>query len=72
MSFNKSMASCSLFLEFLIWSLSPNYFNNNNANGFNVNSGNNSLYVVIYLKLGTEFETGGDGTPTNPYVVKYN
>ena len=27
---------------------------------------------VISLKPGIEFETGGDGTPTNPYVVKYN
>ena len=27
---------------------------------------------VVSLKLGIEFETGGDGTPTNPYVVKYN
>ena len=66
------MASCSLFLEFLIWSLSPNNFNNNNANEFNVSNGNNGLYLVISLKLETEFETGGDGTPTNPYVVKYN
>jgi hypothetical protein len=26
---------------------------------------------VVSLKLGTEFDTGGDGTGTNPYVVKY-
>ena len=27
---------------------------------------------VISLKLGVKFENGGDGTPTNPYIVKYN
>ena len=26
---------------------------------------------VVSLKLGTEFENGGEGTPTKPYVVKY-
>ena len=31
-----------------------------------------SYRPVVSLKLGTEFETGGEGTPTNPYVVKYN
>jgi hypothetical protein len=30
-----------------------------------------SLRPVVSLKPGTEFESGGDGTLTNPYVVKY-
>ena len=30
------------------------------------------LRPVISLKLGTKFESGGDGTALNPYVVKYN
>ena len=29
------------------------------------------LRPVISLKYGIKFEKGGDGTPTNPYVVKY-
>ena len=29
------------------------------------------LRPVISLKPGIEFESGGNGTPTNPYVVKY-
>ena len=35
---------------------------------------NSSLGVrpVVSLKLGTEFEIGGNGTSTNPYIVKYN
>ena len=28
------------------------------------------LRPLISLKMGTEFETGGDGTGTNPYIVK--
>ena len=31
----------------------------------------NDIRPVISLKLGTEFEAGGTGTPTNPYIVKY-
>ena len=30
------------------------------------------LRPVVSLRLGTEFVEGGDGTGTNPYVVKYN
>ncbi len=30
------------------------------------------LRPVVSLKLGTEFEKGGDGSTINPYVVKYN
>ena len=35
-------------------------------------SENRGIRPVISLKLGVEFEEDGDGTPTNPYVVKYN
>ena len=40
------------------------------------NSKANSPYVmirpVVSLKPGIEFLAEGDGTPTNPYIVKYN
>ena len=64
------------------WSLSPSHFNSVNAGEFTlstagsissygsvVNAG--GLRPVVSLKPGTEFESGGDGTPTNPYIVKY-
>jgi hypothetical protein len=63
------------------WSLSPYLFSNVVAREFivNGNGGLNNTYVnlsrgvrpVVSLKPGTEFESGGDGTPTNPYIVKY-
>ena len=65
------------------WSLSPSDFSQNSAselapNPFGSPISTSTKYVngsgirpVVSLKLGTEFETGGDGTPTNPYVVKY-
>ena len=63
------------------WSLSPNYFTNIYAYEFDVVSdgylvSTNARYSsgvrpVVSLKRGTEFESGGNGTPTNPYVVKY-
>ena len=63
------------------WSLSPDYFYHSNAVEFLLD-GNGRLnggYVsysagvrpVVSLKHSVEFETGGNGTPTNPYVVKY-
>ena len=68
------------------WSMSPNYFDcyynygsakvfvNDNyfgyLNGQAVYEGT-GVRPVVSLKSGTEFVTGGDGTPTNPYVVKY-
>ena len=62
------------------WSLSPGSFNGNTASQFNSTGKLNHVSVVnsfglrpvISLKSGVEFETGGEGTPTNPYVVKYN
>ena len=64
------------------WSLSPNYFNSYLANEFSVSnkgllsnnlvSNSRGVRPVVSLKPGTGFESGGDGTPTNPYVVKYN
>ena len=35
-------------------------------------NGNKYIRPVISLKNETEIENGGDGTPANPYVVKYN
>ncbi len=63
------------------WSLSPYYFNYNGfASGFYIKSmgtlnntvANNAIGLrpVVSLKSGTSMEDGGDGTPTNPYVVK--
>ena len=62
------------------WSLSPDGFNYYLANGFRVSNGyinygivNNAygLRPAVSLKPGTEFESGGEGTTTKPYVVKY-
>ena len=62
------------------WLGSPNNFNSGNANEFNVNNANsanngnnnvnnsNGLRAVFLLVTGTTI-TGGDGTPTNPYIV---
>ena len=77
-----------LYTNDFYWSMSPNSFFNNNSNSMfylkyslgsgTVNYGSGTvleppgLRPVVSLKLGTEFESGGDGTPTNPYVVKYN
>ena len=65
------------------WSLSlGGFYYGDSAYGFGI-SGNGVLsgeYIVynsrgirpvISLNSTVEFETGGDGTPTNPYVVKY-
>ncbi len=68
------------------WSMSPVYYIHNGgydgsylfdvtSDGYlNVGYANSSAGVrpVVSLKSGIEFESGGDGTPTNPYVVKYN
>ncbi len=62
------------------WSLSPYGFDNDRAIGFDVRSygylsGDGVRYSyglrpVVSLKLGTEFEDGGEGTTLKPYVVK--
>ena len=64
------------------WTMSPKYFSYYDSitfcmSSYGVPGGSlvNTSYgvrPVVSLKLGTEFETGGDGTPTNPYVVKYD
>ncbi len=62
------------------WSLSPSYFGFNYAYEMGVNNfgtlggyyvGNTfGLRPSVSLKLGTEFESGGEGTALKPYVVK--
>ena len=64
------------------WSFAPNHFTYDGAYGFRVNADGNlvdnavyrtdGLRPVVSLRPGTEFLAGGDGTGTNPYVVKYN
>ena len=76
-----SYASHYLYTGDYHWSLSPYSFSNNSTNEFAADSNGylsndfvdsfSSLRPVVSLKHSTEFETGGDGTPTNPYVVKY-
>ena len=78
---NNQNTSYYLYTENYYWSLSPCYFGFNSSGGFymsNLGSLSNyfmgysiSLRPVVSLKYGTEFESGGDGTPTKPYVVKY-
>jgi hypothetical protein len=78
-SYNKTYY---LYTENNCWSLSPySFVRNGNAREFRVSStglldtrdvsGAIGLRPVVSLKPGTEFESGGDGTPTNPYIVKY-
>ena len=64
------------------WTLSPSLyydyarvsrvFNGGNLADSSETSVSYGIRPVISLKLGIEFESGGDGIPTNPYVVKYN
>ena len=79
---NTSNNTYYLYTGNYYWSLSPYFFNINNAREFNVTGsgalvnnnvgyGSVGLRPVVSLKLGTEFEEGGNGIPTNPYVVKY-
>ena len=79
---NNTNNSYYLYIGDYAWTMSPYNFNNVDAHGFYINKlgifefsdGVNyprGVRPVVSLKLGTEFESGGDGTPTNPYVVKY-
>ena len=61
------------------WSLSPSTSSYYYANGFYLDANGfigNGVYSaaglrpVVSLKLGTEFEDGGEGTTLKPYVVK--
>ena len=64
------------------WTMTPSYYDNKSANftfysgsgyfGDNYSGNTGGVRPVISLKFETEFESGGDGTPTNPYIVKYN
>ncbi len=64
------------------WTMSPNNYNTQDpvmftlfqtgSFGFSSVDGNQGIRPVVSLKLGVEFKEGGDGTPTNPYIVKYN
>ena len=63
------------------WSSAPYYFDRNSgierlvgSNGSWLGAGGGGFGVrpSISLRPGTSFETGGDGTAANPYVVKMN
>ena len=76
-----SNQSYYLYTGDYFWSMSPKSFTDPGAAESVISTpGDLSSQLVIFshgirpvvsLKLGVEFETGGDGTPTNPYVVKY-
>ena len=78
---NASTSTYYLYTNDYYWSLSPSYyFLNGNARGFrasvsldgsNVFNGD-GLRPVVSLRPGTEFESGGNGEATSPFVVKYN
>ena len=69
-----------LYTSDYYWSLSPILFAiyaydsivYNNVYFSNYVSYPCGLRPVVSLKFGTEFESGGNGEATNPYVVKYN
>ena len=76
---NGSTTTYYLYTNDYYWSLSP--YNFYSAFGFSASSSyldddgvsiSYGLRPVVSLRPGTEFEKTGDGTPTNPYVVKYN
>ena len=75
-----SNTSYYLYTGNYYWSLSPLRFYSFHPQMSSVNDGLfssdvgsiSSLRPVVSLKPKIEFETGGDGTPTNPYVVKYD
>ena len=66
------------------WTISPSHFNGSNANVGNVDYRNSLTYYfvgdaggggarpVINLKSTVEIVEGGDGTVSNPYVIKTN
>ena len=71
-----------LYVGTLYRTLSP-YLSKGNAPAVVISMGNGvmstmiaasfvGLRPVVSLKPGIEFEPDGDGTPTNPYIVKYN
>ena len=64
------------------WLMTPRFLNNGNINMFALSATGNltgnyaaelhDIRPVVSLKSSTEFVSGGDGTASNPYVVKYN
>ena len=78
-STNDQNVSYYLFTGGNWWTISPALFDESASSGFFVAPGISTAGVpayfgvrpIISLKAKTEFEIGGDGTPTNPYVVKY-
>ncbi len=82
---NSSISNYTYYLRtgtYDTWLATPANCTNYTVNGlfiskngnlaYNYVSNNKILRGAISLKLGTTFEDGGDGTPTNPYVVKMN
>ena len=79
---NSQSSSFYLNTRDYYWTMSPYYFSDYSASAHyvngellsvsNISDSDYGVRPVVSLKLGTEFDTGGDGTPTNPYVVKYN
>ncbi len=77
-----SNSSYYLYTGNYYWSLSPyKFIGSRHASEFSVysdgslsnsyvNGTSGGLRPVVSLKLGTEFEDGGEGTILNPYVVK--
>ena len=82
-SANGGIISYYLYTNDYVWSMSPYDFGYNNSSvllySIDTNFYHNSVNYLfaglrpsVSLKHGTEFLAGGDGTPLNPYVVKYN
>ena len=71
-----------LYTNDFFWALNPGGFSYRFASEFymydvgdlfyGIVSGNLGFRPAVSLKGETKFEDGGDGTGTNPYVVKYN
>ena len=77
---NSSTSTYYLYTNDWYWSLSPYCFYTGYAYGFNAKANlgdnrvpnSNGLRPVVSLRPGTEFESGGNGEATSPFVVKYS
>ncbi len=81
---NGAIANSSFYLYYneYYWTMTPSHLSAEIARAFySKDTGELTATIVNYgiqinpmvsLKLGTQFEADGDGTPTNPYIVKYN
>lgn len=77
---NDGNTSFYLYTGSAWWAISPAHYNGTDSYGYDIDSngninspysgGNIGVRPAVSLKAGTKFVYGGDGTPTNPYVIE--